>query len=186
MSIQTNKIRLSILICTIPGREDKLHRLEEILRPQQNEETELIIHDDLAHANGGPTIGTNRNAMLDACCGDYIAFIDDDDVVSDKYVELILDAIKDNPDCVGIKGHYTVGDGKPELFIHSIQYNDWFTKDGVHYRCPNHLNPVKRELALQAKFTEKNNGEDYDYSLALRPLLKTEKMIDEVVYFYRK
>ncbi|OHB57737.1 MAG: hypothetical protein A2173_03825 [Planctomycetes bacterium RBG_13_44_8b] len=147
---------------------------------------ELIIKEELPAKDGGPTIGANRNEILELATGEYIDYVDDDDNVTNDFVERILKAIESRPDVVGIKGHYILGNNKPELFIHSIAYTEWFTKDGIHYRCPNHLNPVKRELALKAKFTEKNFGEDQDYSLALRPFLKTEVMIEKVIYMYLK
>ena len=187
-----NNIKLSILTCTINGREDKLKKLEEVLRPQliTDNSVEWIIKKELPNKQGGPTIGANRNALLEDARGEYVCFVDDDDFVSEDYVELILKAIESSPDVVGIKGHYFSGNNPPEVFIHSIQYKEWFTKDKIHYRCPNHLNPVKRELAIKAGFTEKNFGEDHDYSYKLRDILKEinakEAMIDNVIYKYFK
>jgi hypothetical protein len=100
-----------------------------------------------------------------------------------------MDAIRQGPDVVGIHLiHYT--DGK--LFgntCHSIVYKEWKNIPGSNgiwtfERCPNHLNPVKREYALRARFPDLTIGEDRDYSYRLRPFLKTEVMIDEPIYFY--
>jgi hypothetical protein len=77
--------------------------------------------------------------------------------------------------------------GKPHAqFVHSIQCAGWYTGgDGRYYRTPNHLNPVRRELALETMFNPAMNiGEDADYSRRLRPLLMSEAMIHEVVYVY--
>ena len=205
-------MKLSILIITIPERADKLQRLMDVLRPQipGDNSVEVLVKEELPSGDGGPTIGANRNAAVADAIGDYVCFVDDDDMVAKDYIERIfkaldqhligtainvveigpvslVDAIKQgSPDVVGINGHYIVGDKKPELFIHSIKYKQWRTEDGVHYRCPNHLNPVKRELSLQVKFPEKDHGEDTDYSMRLRPLLKTEVMVDGILYFYLK
>ena len=159
-----------------------------VLRPQLpvDESVEMIIKEELPVDQGGPTIGANRNAALADSTGEYICFVDDDDLVPEYYVERILNAIETKPDVIGIKGHYIVGDGKPQLFVHSMQFKEWLTVDGVHQRCPNHLNPVKRELALQVPYNEKNHGEDQDYSMALLPLLKTEVMVEGLMYFYLK
>ena len=183
-----NDILLSILICTIPERADKLEKLMKILRPQipVDGSVEVIIQEEAATKDGGPTIGTNRNNLLERAAGDYVCFVDDDDLVTHDYIGSIIGAIHDKPDVVGMKGAYKVGDSDPQTFIHSKQYDHWFEKDGIYYRCPNHLNPVKRELAMRARFTEKNQGEDYDYSTALYPLLTTEVMIDQVIYHYIK
>ena len=182
------KIKLSILVLTIPERADKLNRLENILRPHLpiDNSVELIISEDLPARDGGLTIGARRNAALEIAQGEYVCFVDDDDIVTYDYIQEILKTIESKPDVVGIKGHYIKGKNKPELFIHSIEWKKWFTLEGVHYRPPTHINPVKRDLALKVKFPDKNYGEDRDYSLALRKLLKTEVMLDNPIYVYYK
>lgn len=181
-------VKLSILILTIPSRSDKLERLMKILRPQLpvDGSVELIIKENAAIADGGPTIGENRNAALADAIGDYVCFIDDDDMVCTEYVQQILKAIETTPDVVGLKGHYICGGNKPELFVHSIQYSEWKTVDGVHQRMPNHLNAIRRELAIQVGYPAKNHGEDHDFSMAVRPLLKSEIMPEPILYFYLK
>lgn len=52
-------------------------------------------------------------------------------------------------------------------------------------RVPNHLIPMKREFALATMFLEKNFGEDTDYGLRVRRLLKTEYKIEKPLYYYR-
>lgn len=52
-------------------------------------------------------------------------------------------------------------------------------------RVPNHLIPIKREFALKTMFLEKSFGEDTDYGLRVRRLLKTEYRIEEPLYHYR-
>jgi hypothetical protein len=105
-------------------------------------------------------------------------------LVSEDYVKKILEAIESNPDCCGIQGIITFQGQGPRMFIHSLKYKEWFEQNNIYYRCPNHLNPVKREIALQVKFPETNFGEDKDYSTRLFPLLKEERFISGVVYHY--
>lgn len=202
-----NNPKLSILIITIPDRAEKLARLVAVLRPQipEDNSVEVLVKEELPVSQGGPTIGANRNAAIEDSVGDYVSFVDDDDLVPEYYVERVLKAIETEPDVVGIEGNYILGvtdilgprpdtgesfgivaKNKPELFIHSMQFKEWLTVDGVHQLCPDRLNPVKRELALQVPYTEKNHGEDQDYSMALLPLLKTEVMVDGIMYFYLK
>ncbi len=175
------KYRLSILICSIIGREKKLSRLLEDLEKQKTDNIEILVETD----NKKMSIGAKRNSLLKKAKGDYIVFIDDDDEVSVNYVVKILEALKTNPDCCGIEG-FLIRPGCKYKFIHSIQYNTWFSKNDIYYRCPNHLNPVRRELALQVGFPEKDYGEDQDYSLSLFPLLKTEVYIQSILYYYIK
>ena len=46
------------------------------------------------------------------------------------------------------------------------------------------MNPIKKDLAEKVKFVDKNHGEDSDFSVKIRPLLKTEVYIDKIIYFY--
>jgi hypothetical protein len=56
-----------------------------------------------------------------------------------------------------------------------------------YYRPPNHLNCIKSLLAKQVPFIHKNYSEDTDWALELasKNLLKSEKTISEIIYFYQ-
>lgn len=173
---------LSILICTMPKRKEVLDVLKNKLIEQDGAmRIEVLTECD----NGEMSIGAKRNKLLERANGGYICFVDDDDDVSENYVEGILKAIESRPDCVGISGRIFY-EGQWRLFHHSMEYGGWYTgTDGEYYRTPNHLNPVKRGIALEVMFDEsKNFGEDKDYSDRLRPLLDTEVRIEEPIYIY--
>jgi len=173
--------RLSILICALTSRTRLLERLLRLLQAQRTPEIEILTSTD----SGQLTTGTKRNHLLNQASGEYIAFIDDDDLVSDDYISKILEAIKTNPDCCGIEGLITFKRKSiTRKFIHSIKYGFWYTNDNVYYRYPNHLSPVRRELALQVKFPDQTVGEDRVYSDKLFPLLQTEVYIDGPIYYY--
>lgn len=130
-------------------------------------------------------IGTKRNKLLEQAKGDYIVFADDDDSLAYNYVEKILEAIESGPDCIGISGVITTN-GKNEKPWHiSKDYGHWYEANGVYYRTPNHISPVRRELALAAGFPEIQFGEDAEYSRRLLPMLKTEVKIPGILYYYR-
>ena len=59
-------------------------------------------------------------------------------------------------------------------------------KDNTYYRPPNHLNPIKRSIAIQFLFPEQNYGEDAVWSKAIErsELLQTEEWINIPYYFY--
>ncbi len=173
--------RLSILICSIEERKNFLDKLLSVLMDQLVDELEILVETD----NREMTTGAKRNILLERATGDYIAFVDDDDMVSDDYVSKILKAIESNPDCCGMEGlTFRENTEKGQKFIHSIKYDEWFRIGNIFLRCPNHLNPVKRELALQVKFPDQCYREDYDYSKRLRPLLKTETIVEGPIYYY--
>lgn len=173
-------IKLSILICTVPNRKKELDRLLKVLEVQMVPEVEVLTFSD----NFEWSIGEKRNELVKDASGEYVAFIDDDDLVSYDYISSILKATKDNPDVIGITGIITTNGKNPKKFIHSATVKEWCEKDGIYYRCPNHLNPVKRSLAIQVPFPSKCYGEDKDYSLKLLPLLNTEIEINHPIYFY--
>lgn len=181
--------KLSILICSLEERKRFLDRLLSILGPQiQNRENDvevLICNDNREHS-----IGYKRNRLLEASSGQYICYIDDDDVVSDDYVQKVLEAIKSNPDVVGIHLLHFENGKQTGLTYHSIKYDKWWEekKNGEslirYYRNPNHLNPVRKEYAIRVMFPDINMGEDRDYSKNLKWMLKTEEYIPEPIYTY--
>lgn len=175
----------SILICHLPGRAKMLANL---LAGLQRQAVGLPVEILIDNATG-PT-GAKRNALLRRATGDYIAFVDDDDLVSADYVARIMAALETRPDVVGIELLMIVNGRQSYRCVHSLAHDSWFERDEpdgrVYYRCPNHLNPVRRELAIAAGFPGVTIGEDKVYSLALREMLKTEVMLRAPpLYLYR-
>lgn len=183
------KYLLSILICTLDNRVDYFNRLAKIIGPQLNKfkNVEVLVAKD----NGEDSIGSKRNQLLANCSGEYVVFVDDDDVVSDDYVEQILKALETKPDVVGIHLlHYEDGQHKG-LTYHSLKYNSWWDEQNKenpnlrnYYRNPNHLNPVKKMHAIRTMFPSINMGEDKEYSKNLLKYLKTESYIEKPIYTY--
>jgi cellulose synthase/poly-beta-1,6-N-acetylglucosamine synthase-like glycosyltransferase len=154
----------------------------QLLGRQQTPDVEILIETD----NRKITTGAKRNLLLHEAHGDYIAFVDDDDEVASDYVQKILAATATYPDCCGMEGQVTFQrTGVSRRFIHSLKYKSWFEKDGVYYRCPNHISPVRRGLALSVGFPDLTIGEDRDYSMRLLPLLRTESCISGILYYYK-
>lgn len=174
--------KLSILICHLLSRAEKLRGLYNDLKSQSiNLPVEILVAGD----NGELPIGVKRNNLLVQAKGDYVAFVDDDDDVADDYVSSILKALESKPDCVGIEGILKSNLGN-SIFRHSIQFQGWYTGDDAFYRTPNHLNPIRREIALSICFPGVSFGEDQQYSDALRRRLRTEEYIGHPIYFYNK
>ena len=181
-------MKLSILICTLEERKTKLSNLLSILKPQLSDDVEVLTESD----NREITTGEKRNKLLDRSQGEYVAFIDDDDLVSNNYIELIIDAInKSNPDVIGIHLLMTTDGEKECRTYHSLKYDHWWEEadpDRVgrkrYFRNPNHLNPIKREIAMKVKFPLKNRHEDRAFSMEILPYLKTEENIEQAIYYY--
>ena len=99
------------------------------------------------------------------------------------------------PDCIGITGELRFGQDPHLLFYHSMKHSIVWWDDKAtaepgkaqYYRTPNHLNPVKRDLALRAGFVrDVDFGEDHDYARRLHKIIKTESPIDHPIYYYMK
>lgn len=175
-------LKLSVLIATMPSRNIQFRNLLSSILSQffHQEQIEIISDDSMSY-----NIGVKRNNLLKRAAGEYVVFIDDDDLISDKYVEYVLAACNSGSDCIGINGTMTTNGGNLQKWIISKEFGKtWFTKDNIHYRCPNHISPVKRELALKAGFPPIRHGEDADYSSRLFDLLKTETIIEHPIYHY--
>jgi len=173
-------MKVSVCVASIIERQAYyLKRMLSILEPQLTSDIELVIETD----NREMTIGAKQQKLLERAQGDYICYVDEDDIIPGYYIAEILKAIETQPDCVGINGIITLDEKNPYPFFHSIQYDHWYTDNKGHYRTPNHINPVKREIALLSGF--KNiTAADHGYAIGLQPLLKTEVIIEKCMYFY--
>ncbi len=177
-------MKLSILIRTIVGREDKFNMLFHRLQCQSyaENEVEFLIEKD----NKELSTGLKAQKLLERAKGKYVVFIDDDDMVHIEYIPKILAAIKNKPDCIGflVECHNLPG----RMAAVSNRFEKWESnKYGFDYvRTIHHLCPIKREIALQIGYKDIRCGEDADYSLRLKQsgLLKTEEFINEVMYHY--
>ncbi len=180
-------IVLSILICSLNGREHYLEKLLNVLSHQICDSVEIIIESD----NGELPIGEKRNVLLNKSKGKYVCFIDDDDLVSDDYISLILDKSNSNPDVIGFELEYYIDGELQGIAYHSKKYSKWsdsISKDSkynmVYYRCPNHLNPIKRDIVMEIMYPPINHGEDKIFSELIHTKLITEEYIDKPIYFY--
>ena len=180
---------LTIAILTVPGRESFLERLRGIIDSQvDGQPVQVTVLKD----NRERTIGDKRQLALDVCKTPYITFIDDDDVVSNKYVQLILKELADEPDGVGFRGIISSERSWPVEFVHKagLTYSDrpiQYQKSFIYTRPLNHLNPVRLDIARQIGYISLNEGEDYDYCKRLDEsgLIKKAAFIDEFMYFYQ-
>ena len=183
MSNPSSQVKLSVLIPSLSSRRESLEQLHACLNPQKTDQVEFIVVSD----SGQMSIGQKRNMLLSQSRGQYVAFVDDDDMVPPDYVARILKALESNPDCTSLTGKIVFSDGYSRPFIHSLRYDKWVDdhEGKVYYRPPNHLNAVRRDLALKVGFPSWNSGEDRYFSHHIRPLLKREEWIEGTLYEYK-
>ncbi len=175
------KPTLDILMCCLQSRIEKAEALRKSIHEQaRGKDVRILVEVD----DGKLTIGTKRNQLVQRSDADYVCFVDDDDTVADNYVESLLDALRSRPDVVTFNGTILwMGIWKPW----EIKLGHGFTEaKGKFLRPPNHLCPVKRSIALNFPFPDKNHGEDTAYASAMAQAkaLKKEVHIEKELYFY--
>lgn len=188
-----------ILSVVIPAynAEPYLGELVQCLEVQIQEDVEVIIVDDgsdekvsykhpwlkvIRQKNKGVSFA--RNKGLDAAAGDYIQFIDADDLVAPDYIKAVLGRIQ--------KGYFDVCDlSWRSLDLHGAQFNrklgsenDWLDNPSACTRV------FSRRFIGDTRFSElKDATEDEDFSRRLGYLDHDKNMvhtaITEYMYFYR-
>jgi len=159
----------------------------------QSSSLEILVLMD----NRSKTISEKRNDLLRAARGKYIAFLDDDDAISDTYLDCILHAIdaNDGIDCISFKQwcsldgesmQVTFGIGNP----HGRLWRDSQGNLGPIRRPPYHMCVWRRELAQSEEFNPmigangQSFGEDLDWLVRLYPKVQTEYHINEFLHGY--
>jgi len=175
---------LSILIPTLPARIDCYSNLIKELNKQITENNLIERVQILSLCDTKEiSVGEKRNILLTKSNGRYVCFIDDDDLIASDYVVKILNAIQSNADVITFCGDYVENNLRTPFSI-SMVHRGNYNHPNIFYRLPNHLCPVKREIALSCQFTDKNFGEDSDYADKINNYLKNEYHIQDKLYFY--
>lgn len=192
---------LSILIPTVVGREEHLARLlSKFGEPStiasfphcdlriefKNRPIEIYIAKDEKQI----TIGEKRENMYKAAKGVYSVQWDDDDDIADNGIDLILNTIPQNPDCITFEEYVNI-DGKEYKSNHSLNYPDWngdgnaVLNDGFHFqRTPFFKSVIKTEIARKVPIPHIRFGEDHQWARSLKPHLHSEIHISEQIYRY--
>ncbi len=191
--MNASDIQLSILTPAVPSRFLKLAWLSKrMIDLIEGGPVEHLIFAD----NKMRTVGEKRAALLRMAQGKYVAFVDDDDWVSEDYVSSILEAMKSDPDVItfqqtaevnGVKRNIEFKLGNPnEAFPAAINA---YADAGVVIEEPIkrnawHVCAWKRSLAIQSRFPATNYGEDWAYAAPLCAAAKTEEHIPRVLHYY--
>lgn len=177
------QIQLTIAICSIPSRADQFSALIKHLEKQaEGKPVEILSIVD----NKTIKIGKKRNMLVEMAAGKYVAFVDDDDWVTDDYVDSILEKVHEDKDAILFHQMRFV-DGKQEkMCICSLETTHVYITDDAYHIKPGHITAIKRELALKVKYKEDVGvgGEDKGWSDLICEHVKTASLVDKVLYHY--
>lgn len=166
----------------MPERKELLGRLLDCLAPQVEKYPDIEVMTKTSTRSR--SVGDQRQEMLTKAIGEYVCFIDDDDLVSPVYIDTIYPLLN-GVDYVGFPVK-VLRDGHPYgVAYHSLKHREWTSHGLTSFRDISHLNPIKRELAVQAQM-EGGYGEDHRWANRLRELgiVKTQNYTAEPMYYY--
>lgn len=181
-------IALSILVCSVHTRYDNfLLKIEGQLFDQlkalpeaDQERVEVIVLTD----NKQMMLGHKRNTMIDIAQGKYIAFVDDDDRIADDYIAELLKATDTDKDAIVFTAEVSLNGEPAKPCYYSKAHRRDYNKSNAYYRIPNHICCVKKAVSLKSSFPNILYGEDAGYGKILLPHIKSEHVIDKVLYYY--
>ena len=182
-----NEGLISVIIPTY-NRNEKLLKLLQCLQNQMQDNVEVIVVDDhsdnelklefpewlkyirLEENSGGASVP--RNIGLDNAKGKYIVFIDSDDLVSDDYIETILNKINEEWDYCFISWKTST--------------NTIIIKDNPpNWNCCVWNCIYKKEIIGNERFNPNLRiAEDYDFNIRVRKGKKAN--IEKVLYYYNE
>lgn len=193
-----DNIKLSILILSIPSRFDIVRPLIDKLMTQigDREDVEILSLMD----NKSLNVSEKRNILLDLARGTHLSWIDDDDDISDNYIEKLTETIENSPDAdvisfdqqcylegVPAKVFAKMGNPHEEVVFDSStgQYRDTL-------RPPYHWCVWKSSLAKSEKFRfgavvkDSHVFEDIDWLKRLYPKVKKSVYLEgQFLHVYR-
>lgn len=172
---------LSILITAIFSRYEKAEQLLKLLHTQSEGKNVSI---NLFLDNKKISIGEKRQILLDNSKSKYICFIDDDDFVSDDFIDEILSAIKEGCDVITFNQMATIDSDIYEVSFGLKNENEQLHSNGIVRRKPFHVCVWKYDLIKDCKFTHINYGEDWDFAKLCNDKAKTETHINKTLHFY--
>lgn len=187
-------IILSILMCTIPEREEKAVLLfsqaaKQIADLHYDHPTlgriEINYDNSKSFLKGGLSIGKKREGLVRKAEGKYLCSLDDDEDISPNYVETLVRLCNEDKDVVTFRSfaktdfYWTVIDMSLENKV-----NEEATPERIIKRPPWHVCPVKSEYAKLYEFEDINYGEDFNWMEKVLTHCKTEAKTNQILHCY--
>jgi hypothetical protein len=166
ISRKTYAYDVSILIPTLVERDAKREALLASIREKlERLAPTLRIEFCIDRDNREASVGAKRQRLMKGAKGKYMAFIDDDDDITDAYIEDLVATVTG-----GFHVMRIVGQMAQYVFVHSTDFNLTTmmcsaTDPPVFQRPPNHLNPMMTDVAKFFSFRDATYGEDIDWTI---------------------
>lgn len=140
-------------------------------------------------------VSNARNIALDIAKGEYVAFIDDDDYISPKYLEELYKAA--SPDTISLCYPYAFNDGEPEV---QLQYSITKVYNECHTRAKLRLSSKARKYfsgpcmkLIPMSFIQDRrfdvrfkNGEDSLFMFLISDKIKNLSFTSKDAIYYRR
>jgi len=181
-------IKFSILIPSIPSRFDRLKKHFDYLQERAaNKPVEILAFTD----NKRRSVGLKRDALVQVARGEFLSFLDDDDLAEPHYVDEVLKAIEAHPDAdlFTLKMTATINKGNAFVVDYDLNYENQeaWQINGIWQnirRKPFHNNIWRTSIAQSERFPDASYGEDYHWAKRLHPKVKTSFKIDKIMSHY--
>lgn len=184
-------MKLTIGMISLTERHEGTSRMMRALNAQTKgrDDVELLILVD----NYATSTGEKRNRLIDLAKGDFLAMVDDDDMLSPDYVPEIMAAIDRDPetDVIVFNSDMFV---RGKLFATTRWGLEYDAKDEIEsktlYRPACHFCCWRREFIKDVRFSDDYRGSDavwinrltqkiHDHDLAVK-----QQRIDQSLYSY--
>jgi len=156
---------ISFLIPTIAGREKSLVRLTDSIHEKMARLAPHLRYTiNLSFDNREMSVGMKRQKLIQESKAKYSAFIDDDDEITDAYIEDMYKMIQESYPVMRLRGRID-----PYTFTHSLEntLKGAMARGEVFLRPPNHLNPMMTDVAKLIHYKDALRGEDLDWTIRM-------------------
>jgi len=197
--VETKAPILSVCVCALESRKQQSKKLFDHLSKQAKDSgcAEVLI----AHDCGQSTSGEKRHTLSVESSGKYISFVDDDDSVSDTYIEKIVSGCSKNPHVVTFNVLVIQEANKnsyARMNLHTLTTPREVTPYGKSTdekygevflvgMFPSHLCAWRRDIQRKIAYNPQLNCKDdaaWIEPMIAANLATIEHRISEVLYFY--
>jgi len=171
-------VLLDVLLPQI-GKYSESMSEDKRIRKITGEYVEIIICTD----NKQMRVGSKRNLLLGLASGDYISFIDDDDIVTQTYVKYLLAGMETKKDVILFDVEISINGERYKKVYYDVNFHIDSNFPNCYKRIPNHIMCWKKKI-ITAKFPPINRGEDAQWSKKMKDKIKSQAKIQKTLYYY--